>query len=107
MPPLDLIGRIPGAYVVATVLAVAAIGGGVHAMRTPLPGASGPDPAPAPAPTITAMPTGSSLRDARRLFPGPDPVHGGIVLGEAYRVDEDRAVRRRGGLAGQTAPTAA
>ena len=35
-----------------------------------------------------------ALRDARRLFPGPDDTHGGIVVGEAYRVDQDRVARR-------------
>ncbi len=35
-----------------------------------------------------------SMRDARRLFPGPDPAHGGLVVGEAYRVDEDRVAKR-------------
>ena len=34
-----------------------------------------------------------SMRDARQLFPGPDPAYGGIVVGEAYRVDEDRVAR--------------
>ena len=34
-----------------------------------------------------------SMRDAQRLFPGPDPAYGGIVVGEAYRVDEDRVAR--------------
>lgn len=29
------------------------------------------------------------MRDARKLFPGPHPVYGGIVVGEAYRVDQD------------------
>jgi type IV secretion system protein VirD4 len=29
------------------------------------------------------------MHDLRRLFPGPDPVHGGIVVGEASRVDRD------------------
>ena len=33
-----------------------------------------------------------SLNDAKKLFPGPDPVHGGIVVGEAYRVDHDQTV---------------
>jgi type IV secretion system protein VirD4 len=33
------------------------------------------------------------MRDARRLFSGPDPVYGGIVVGEAYRVDEDRVAK--------------
>ena len=31
-----------------------------------------------------------SMRQARRLFPGPDPAYGGLVVGEAYRVDRDR-----------------
>ena len=35
-----------------------------------------------------------SLKDARRLFPGPDAAHGGLVVGEAYRVDEDRVAKR-------------
>lgn len=34
-----------------------------------------------------------SLKEARRLFPGPDPVHGGLVVGEAYRVDLDPAAK--------------
>ena len=35
-----------------------------------------------------------AIRNARRLFPGPDETHGGIVVGEAYRVDQDRVARR-------------
>ena len=93
VPPLDLIDRIPAAYIVATVLGFFAIGGGVHILRTPLPGVAGPR-------TRARSDNHGhadwlSFRDARRLFPGPDPVHGGIVLGEAYRVDQDPAVRRR------------
>jgi type IV secretion system protein VirD4 len=34
------------------------------------------------------------IREARRLFPGPDEIFGGIVVGEAYRVDQDRVARR-------------
>jgi type IV secretion system protein VirD4 len=34
-----------------------------------------------------------SPREASRLFPGPDPSYGGIVVGEAYRVDQDRVAR--------------
>jgi type IV secretion system protein VirD4 len=34
------------------------------------------------------------MRAARRLFPGPDETFGGIVVGEAYRVDQDRVARR-------------
>ncbi|HEV7981444.1 MAG TPA: type IV secretory system conjugative DNA transfer family protein, partial [Xanthobacteraceae bacterium] len=33
-----------------------------------------------------------SLADAKKLFPGPHPIHGGIVVGEAYRVDHDQTV---------------
>lgn len=33
------------------------------------------------------------LKEAKRLFPGPDAAHGGIVVGEAYRVDLDRGAR--------------
>lgn len=32
------------------------------------------------------------IKDAQKLFPGPDPIHGGVVVGEAYRVDQDRRV---------------
>jgi type IV secretion system protein VirD4 len=35
-----------------------------------------------------------AIREARRLFPGPDETYGGIVVGEAYRVDQDRVARR-------------
>jgi type IV secretion system protein VirD4 len=33
-----------------------------------------------------------SISDAKKLFSGPHPVHGGIVVGEAYRVDHDQSV---------------
>ena len=33
------------------------------------------------------------MREARALFPGPDPQFGGIVVGEAYRVDQDRVAK--------------
>ena len=29
-----------------------------------------------------------SIKDARKLFPGPTSAYGGVVIGEAYRVDE-------------------
>jgi type IV secretion system protein VirD4 len=32
------------------------------------------------------------ISDAQKLFPGPDPIHGGVVVGEAYRVDLDRRI---------------
>lgn len=34
-----------------------------------------------------------AMEEARQRFPGPDPVHGGIVVGEAYRVDQDAVAR--------------
>ena len=30
-----------------------------------------------------------TMREAQRLFPGPAPGYGGVVVGEAYRVDQD------------------
>lgn len=35
-----------------------------------------------------------TMRAARRLFPGSDEAHGGIVVGEAYRVDQDHVARQ-------------
>jgi len=35
-----------------------------------------------------------SMKEAQKLFPGPDPAYGGLVVGEAYRVDQDRAGKR-------------
>ena len=31
-----------------------------------------------------------TLADARKLFPGPHPAYGGVVVGECYRVDKDK-----------------
>ena len=36
-----------------------------------------------------------SMAEARRLFPGPHPAYGGVVVGEAYRVDQDKVARVR------------
>ena len=33
-----------------------------------------------------------SMAEAKKLFPGPHPKWGGIAVGEAYRVDQDRSV---------------
>lgn len=35
-----------------------------------------------------------SMKAAHRRFPGPDPTYGGLVVGEAYRVDQDRAAQK-------------
>ncbi|HWX51528.1 MAG TPA: type IV secretory system conjugative DNA transfer family protein [Roseomonas sp.] len=34
-----------------------------------------------------------SMREARSRFPGPHPDFGGVVVGEAYRVDQDKTAR--------------
>jgi type IV secretion system protein VirD4 len=34
-----------------------------------------------------------SMARARQLFSWPDPVYGGVVVGEAYRVDQDKVAR--------------
>ena len=34
------------------------------------------------------------MKGARALFPGPHPEYGGLVVGEAYRVDEDPVAKR-------------
>ena len=36
-----------------------------------------------------------SIREARKLFPGPHPAYGGVVIGEAYRVDQDSVAELR------------
>lgn len=36
-----------------------------------------------------------SMDEARQLFPGPHPAYGGVVVGEAYRVDRDSAACTR------------
>jgi type IV secretion system protein VirD4 len=36
-----------------------------------------------------------SMAAAQRRFPGPSPLYGGIVVGEAYRVDEDKVAKER------------
>lgn len=38
-----------------------------------------------------------TMTEAQERFPGPDPVYGGIVIGETYRVDQDRTVRQPDG----------
>lgn len=36
-----------------------------------------------------------SMDAARKRFPGPNPLFGGVVVGEAYRVDEDKVANER------------
>jgi type IV secretion system protein VirD4 len=35
-----------------------------------------------------------SMQEARERFPGPHPDFGGVVVGEAYRVDQDKTAKR-------------
>ena len=35
------------------------------------------------------------MQEAQQLFPGPHPAYGGVVVGEAYRVDQDKAASGR------------
>ena len=93
-PPLDLLRALDPAVAYAGALGFLAVAAGVRpaqraASRRRRPASRHPR----PPPTTTATPTGSPMRDARRLFPGPDPGFGGIVVGEAYRVDQDRGAR--------------
>lgn len=60
----------------------------------------GPDPFAKAAPAVKRATSDNyghadwlAMDQARRRFPGPDPVHGGIVIGEAYRVDRDPGAR--------------
>jgi type IV secretion system protein VirD4 len=49
--------------------------------------------APAPPRALSDLHGGAdwmSMAEARRLFPGPHPAYGGVVVGEAYRVDQDK-----------------
>lgn len=41
------------------------------------------------------------IAEARKLFSGPHPAYGGVVIGEAYRVDQDRDVPLRSTGPGQ------
>lgn len=57
----------------------------------------GPDPFAKAAPAVTRAASDNhghadwaSMAQARKRFPGPHPLYGGIVVGEAYRVDRDR-----------------
>ena len=108
VPPADLLTRIPAAHLIAIALAVLATGGGIALLTARHLGGRGRIAGATGAHRALSDNHGHadwlSLRDAKRLFPGPDPVHGGIVIGEAYRVDKDPAVRRRRGFAGLAGP---
>jgi type IV secretion system protein VirD4 len=51
----------------------------------------------APIPGVTDNHGHAAWKDMKAIqerFPGPDPIYGGVVVGEAYRVDLDRLARR-------------
>lgn len=95
VPPRELIARVPVAYGIAAAFGVLALGIGLRLLVAPPKGRAGPSLARARSDNHGHA-DWLSLQEAKRLFPGPDPVYGGLVVGEAYRVDEDRVVRRRG-----------
>lgn len=95
VPLLELVERIPAAYLIAAALGIVALGVGLRLLVAPPRGAGGTSGARARSDNHGHA-DWLSLTEAQRLFPGPDPDHGGLVVGEAYRVDQDRAVRRRG-----------
>lgn len=99
--PLDLFGAANLDVMWATLLGVAAFGGGVRWLAQPL-GALAARRLDAPAAALVRARSDNhghadwlTMREARRLFPGPDGGFGGIVVGEAYRVDRDRGARGR------------
>ncbi|MFQ8433309.1 type IV secretory system conjugative DNA transfer family protein [Amaricoccus sp. W119] len=94
-PPLELLGGVPMPYLAALVTGLVGLGIGIRLLSgEPLGGEGGPGGAHGPLRRARSDNHGHadwlSMKDARRLFPGPDPRHGGIVVGEAYRVDLDR-----------------
>ena len=90
---LDLVRALDPAVAYAGALGFLAVAAGVRALRSERL-------RPADRPRVTRAASDNHghadwmpMRDARRLFPGPDPGFGGIVVGEAYRVDRDRGAR--------------
>ena len=90
---LDLVRALDPAVAYAGALGFLAVAAGVRALRSERL-------RPADRPRVTRAASDNHghadwmpMGDARRLFPGPDPGFGGIVVGEAYRVDRDRGAR--------------
>ncbi|MGE8131714.1 type IV secretory system conjugative DNA transfer family protein [Methylobacterium sp. NPDC080182] len=88
MPPAAVLGMAGPAEILAAILGPLGLAIGACLL--------GPDPFAKAAPGVKR--TASDLHGhadwlamdrARKRFPGPDPVHGGLVVGEAYRVDRD------------------
>lgn len=83
-------GGVPAAFTVLLVLIV--LVGAFRAPRRLRPARPGQRP---PAPERAASNAHGNaewltIKAARHLFPGPDPEYGGVVVGEAYRVDQDK-----------------
>jgi type IV secretion system protein VirD4 len=88
--PLDILRAADDGTLLAFAFGVLATGAGVRLLH-------GQRPVRQARPGLVRAPSDTHghadwlpIREARRLFPGPDPAFGGIVLGEAYRVDHDR-----------------
>lgn len=92
MTPAAVLGMARGAEILAAILGP--LGLVIAACLL------GPDPFAKVTPTVTRAASDNhghadwlAMDQARKRFPGPDPVHGGIVVGEAYRVDRDPGAR--------------
>lgn len=88
MPPAAVLGMAGGAEILAAILGPFGL---VVALCL-----LGPDPFAKGAPVVTRAASDNhghadwaSMDQARKRFLGPDPGYGGIVVGEAYRVDRD------------------
>ena len=90
----DVLRTANASLVAAGLFGVATVVAGVAALTRPFPVATRGTP---PLQRARSDNFGHAawlpMRDAQKLFPGPDPAHGGIVVGEAYRVDGDRVAR--------------
>ena len=94
--PLDILRAVDMAILWALAVGVLACGAGVRLLRgdrLSQVARSGPG-------SLTRAPSDNfghadwlGLKDLKARFPGPDPAFGGIVVGEAYRVDLDRGAR--------------
>ncbi|MBY0333005.1 MAG: type IV secretory system conjugative DNA transfer family protein [Acetobacteraceae bacterium] len=100
VPPLNILGAVNMDVAWAALLGVAAFAGGAGWLRQPSSALLGGGIGGAPA-LVRARSDNHghadwlTMREARRLFPGPDDGFGGIVVGEAYRVDRDRGAGGR------------
>ncbi|OAH29765.1 hypothetical protein AX289_29590 [Methylorubrum populi] len=88
MPPAAILGMAGRAEILAAILGPLGL-----AMTACL---LGPDPFAKTAPSVKRAASDNfghadwcTMAQARRRFPGPDPDYGGLVVGEAYRVDRD------------------